>query len=157
MYGGDGNENKNMKTLSIWLRRILGVLLLIVVAWHLWVLGWVLWWKWANPGETSFMAIRLSELREKDPQAQLRHQWVAYEKISATRRAREYAEAALEAEQSKLSVGNSTQFTVLQLQKNLTSARSDEWSALADYSNALSTLRQKEASSLEFRNINLAR
>ena len=82
MYGGDGNENKNMKTLSIWLRRILGVLLLIVVAWHLWVLGWVLWWKWANPGETSFMAIRLSELREKDPQAQLRHQWVAYEKIS---------------------------------------------------------------------------
>jgi len=82
MYGRDGNENKNMKTLSIWLRRILGVLLLIVVAWHLWVLGWVLWWKWANPGETSFMAIRLSELREKDPQAQLRHQWVAYEKIS---------------------------------------------------------------------------
>lgn len=72
-----------------------------------------------------------------------------FEKISATRRAREYAESALAAEQDKLAAGKSTNFTVLQLQKDLTSARSDEIAALAAYNDALSVLRQREASSLD--------
>lgn len=71
-----------MKTFVVWVRRALFAVLLVVVIWHLWVLGWVLWWKWVNPGETSFMAIRLAELQAKDPAASLRHQWVPYERIS---------------------------------------------------------------------------
>ena len=71
-----------MKTLVRWLRRLLLALFLVLLAWHLWLLGWVLWWKWVDPGTTSFMLIRLAELREKNPQAQLKHQWVPYAKIS---------------------------------------------------------------------------
>jgi len=43
----------------------------------------VLWWKWFNPDMTSFMSLRVDELREKNPKAQLKHQWVPYAKISA--------------------------------------------------------------------------
>jgi monofunctional glycosyltransferase len=71
-----------MKSLGRWLRwGLLGLLGLFLV-WQLWLLGWVLLWGWVNPGETRFMEIRLSELRQKNPQAQLRQQWVPYERIS---------------------------------------------------------------------------
>lgn len=71
-----------MKRLALWLRRLLIGLFLIVLCWHLWLLGWVLWWKWQDPGRTSFMEIRLAELRQKDPQAKLKRQWLPYSKIS---------------------------------------------------------------------------
>ena len=71
-----------MKTLVHWTRRALIALFLLILIWHLWLLGWVLCWKWMNPGETSFMTIRLSELRQKDPKAKLQHQWQPYERIS---------------------------------------------------------------------------
>jgi monofunctional biosynthetic peptidoglycan transglycosylase len=35
-----------------------------------------------DPGMTSFMSRRLDELREKNPKAELKHQWVPYAKIS---------------------------------------------------------------------------
>jgi outer membrane protein TolC len=73
----------------------------------------------------------------------------AYESVQATKQARIYAEAALDAEQKKYAVGKSTTFTVLQLQNNLTSARSQEIRALANYEQALATLSQQEASTLE--------
>ncbi len=60
---------------------LLGVIGLFF-AWQLWLLGWVLFWSWFNPGATRFMEIRLAELRVKVPEAQLKHQWVAYERIS---------------------------------------------------------------------------
>jgi outer membrane protein TolC len=72
-----------------------------------------------------------------------------YQAVQATKQARIYAEAALDAEQKKYAVGKSTTFTVLQLQNNLTSARSQEIRSLADYNEALVTLAQQEASTLE--------
>jgi monofunctional biosynthetic peptidoglycan transglycosylase len=60
----------------LWLA--IGVFLLI----QLWFVGWILWWKWVPPQETSFMSIRLAELRQKDPKAQLRYRWVDYAQIS---------------------------------------------------------------------------
>jgi monofunctional biosynthetic peptidoglycan transglycosylase len=71
-----------MKRLGGWLKWGLLALVAVFVAWQLWLLGWVLFWKWVDPGETRFMAIRLAELRIKNPQAQLRQQWVPYERIS---------------------------------------------------------------------------
>ena len=71
-----------MKTLFRWTRRVLLLILLLIVLWHLWLLGWVLYWKHWNPQETSFMRLRLSALQEKQPKARLKHQWVAYAKIS---------------------------------------------------------------------------
>ena len=66
-----------------WLRRGLAVLALLLLAWQGWYLGWVVWWKFVNPSTTSFMSLRLDELREKDPRAGLKQQWVPYERISA--------------------------------------------------------------------------
>lgn len=63
-----------------------------------------------------------------------------WERVVATRDAREYAEQALDAEQQKLDNGKSTSFVVLQLQKELTSARKAEIAARADYNQQLSTL-----------------
>jgi outer membrane protein TolC len=78
-----------------------------------------------------------------------------YESAGATRQARIYAEAALDAEQKKYAVGKSTTFTVLQLQNTLTSARSQEIRALANYYEALASLAQQEGSTLERLHINV--
>ena len=67
----------------------------------------------------------------------------------ATRDARDYAGQALQAEQGKLQVGTSTPFIVLQLQSNLTAARSAEIRALADYNEDLAQLAQFEGTILE--------
>jgi len=77
------------------------------------------------------------------------------ERVDATRQAGLYAEAALEAEQKKLESGKSTSFNVLQLQRDLTDARSREISARADYNKALATLAQAEGSTLERRAIDV--
>ena len=57
-------------------------LLLIFLAYQLWIFGHVLAWRWIDPGETSFMSLRLSEMRETDPDAKLQHEWVPYAQIS---------------------------------------------------------------------------
>lgn len=57
-------------------------LLLLLLVYQLWIFFHLLLWKWVNPGETSFMAIRLGELRESNPAAELRYQWVDYGQIS---------------------------------------------------------------------------
>ena len=56
--------------------------LVLVVAVQFWYLGWIAWWKWNNPGETSFMAREEAALQQKNPKAGLRHRWVPYERIS---------------------------------------------------------------------------
>jgi outer membrane protein TolC len=78
-----------------------------------------------------------------------------YEGVQATRQARVYAEAALDAEQKKYTVGKSTTFTVLQLQNNLTAARLQEIRALVDYNKALAALAAAEGSTLERNSIQL--
>ena len=77
----------------------------------------------------------------------------AWESVGATKQARIYAEAALDAEQKKYAVGKSTTFTVLQLQNSLTTARSQEIRSLANYQQALTNLAQQEGSTLERRNV----
>jgi len=77
------------------------------------------------------------------------------ERVEATRQATVYADEALKAEQTKLEKGKSTSFVVLQLQSNLTAARSAEIRALADYNINLARLAQNEGSTLERRKIEL--
>jgi len=71
-----------------------------------------------------------------------------YDSLEATRQAREFAEAALDAEQKKLESGKSTTYTVLQKQRDLTTARASEIQALADYNKALSQLSLDVATTL---------
>jgi outer membrane protein len=79
----------------------------------------------------------------------------AYELVGSTKLAREFGEAALDAEQKKLENGKSTSFFVLQLQRDLTSARSAEINALTVYNKALNSLAYHEGRTLERRNIEL--
>lgn len=78
-----------------------------------------------------------------------------FSRISATHEARVYAEDALKAEEKKLENGKSTNFQVLQLQRDLTQRRVDEIRALADYNNDLAQLAFREGNNLERHNLGL--
>lgn len=73
----------------------------------------------------------------------------AFQRVTSTRQARQFAETALQAEQEKLRNGVSTSFIVLQFQERLTAARTAEIRALADYNQALAQLALSEGSTLE--------
>jgi outer membrane protein TolC len=75
--------------------------------------------------------------------------------VAATRAAREYAADALAAEQKKLENGKSTTYTVLQMQRDLTTARGNEIRALAVYNKALAQLSLDEGTTLGRLSINL--
>lgn len=49
-----------------------------------WFAAHILWWRYFNPSATSFMAARLEALRQVEPDAVLKHQWVAYDQIAVT-------------------------------------------------------------------------
>ncbi|QKS30796.1 MAG: Biosynthetic peptidoglycan transglycosylase [Accumulibacter sp.] len=68
--------------LLLWAKRVLLAGMALLVLYQFWLFGWVLWWNWANPDVTRFMAIRLEELRRQQPEAELRKQWVPYDRIS---------------------------------------------------------------------------
>ena len=71
-----------MTRLWHWIRRGLLAVVLLFLAYQLWLLGHVLWWKWVPPAETSFMSLRLDELAGSTPDAELHYRWVPYEKIT---------------------------------------------------------------------------
>lgn len=62
-------------------RLLLGVLVLLLL-WQGWYFARVVWWKYFDPDMTAFMSMRLEELKEKKPNAELRHSWVPYHRIS---------------------------------------------------------------------------
>ncbi|MDP1525474.1 MAG: monofunctional biosynthetic peptidoglycan transglycosylase [Rhodocyclaceae bacterium] len=66
------------------LKRALLWLVLALLLWQGWYLGWVVWWRYVDPGESSFMAHRLAVLQEKNPKAELRHRWTDYAKIAVS-------------------------------------------------------------------------
>jgi len=78
-----------------------------------------------------------------------------YDQVKATKASREYAEAALAAEQKKLESGKSTTYTVLQMQRDLTTASGSEIQALNNFNNSLSQLSLDEGSTLDRLNIKL--
>ncbi|MDY0048219.1 MAG: monofunctional biosynthetic peptidoglycan transglycosylase [Thauera propionica] len=65
-----------------WLGRALLAALLLLLFWQIVLFTQVIWWSRFDPDSTSFMRMRLTELRQTDPKATLRHQWVPYERIS---------------------------------------------------------------------------
>lgn len=91
----------------------------------------------------------------KDVDNSLTRVIATYESVGATRQARVYAEAALDAEQKKLENGKSTNFDVLGVQEKLTTARSDEIRALANYNEALAELYFQDGTNLERKQISL--
>ena len=71
-----------MRALFRWIFRLLLLALGALLAWQLWLFGHVVYWKYENPAETSFMRMRLEQLQQKDEKARLKQQWVPYDRIS---------------------------------------------------------------------------
>ncbi len=71
-----------MRPAPKWLSRLLLGLVALVFLWQGWYFGWVVWWKYVDPGTTAFMRHRLEERRAQDPDAELKHSWLPYERIS---------------------------------------------------------------------------
>lgn len=65
-----------------WIWRGLLALLGVFLLMQLWYLGHVLWWQQFDPNSTAFMEAGLERLQEKNPDAELRHRWVEYSRIS---------------------------------------------------------------------------
>ncbi len=80
----------------------------------------------------------------------------ARQTIEATRLSRVLAEKKLAAETRKFEVGTSTSFTVLQYQKDLAAAKSNEMKAATDCQKALAQLDRATGTILERNNITLA-
>ncbi|WP_046158169.1 monofunctional biosynthetic peptidoglycan transglycosylase [Chromobacterium vaccinii] len=62
--------------------KILAALVAAFLLYNLWVLGHIVYWRDHNPGASSFMNEQLARLQQDDPEAELRHKWVPYDKIS---------------------------------------------------------------------------
>jgi monofunctional biosynthetic peptidoglycan transglycosylase len=65
-----------------WLPWVVVALAALVVAPQLWFATHIWWWRDHPVGETTFMAWRMDELHAKNPMAQRRYTWVAYDRIS---------------------------------------------------------------------------
>ncbi len=64
------------------LGRALLALAVFVVLYQLWIFAHIWWWVDHNPDSSAFMEDRLEVLQEKNPDAELRHKWVPYQRIS---------------------------------------------------------------------------
>jgi len=70
-----------MKSLPLLWRIILAAVAFIVF-YQLWVLLHVWWWVDHNPGTSAFMEAQEEILQDKNPDAEIKHRWVPYNRIS---------------------------------------------------------------------------
>jgi monofunctional biosynthetic peptidoglycan transglycosylase len=71
-----------MRTALRWLGEAIAAVLVVVLLYQLWIFAHVLWWIDHNPRSTAFMASGLARQQEKKPDAELRHKWAPYDRIS---------------------------------------------------------------------------
>ncbi|BBE51087.1 Biosynthetic peptidoglycan transglycosylase [Ferriphaselus amnicola] len=65
-----------------WVWRLFALLFLLLLVYQLWIFAHVWWWRDHNPSTSAFMEDRLEIMQNKNPDAELKHQWVPYAKIS---------------------------------------------------------------------------
>lgn len=71
-----------MKTLWQGFWRALLVLLGLFLVYQLWLFAHVLWWIDHNPSSSAFMQAGLARIQQTKRDAEIRHQWVPYARIS---------------------------------------------------------------------------
>ncbi len=71
-----------MKRLGFWAWRITLGLFALIVLYQLYIFAHIVWWVKFDPSTSSFMEDRLEVMQDKNPDAELKHQWVPYAKIS---------------------------------------------------------------------------
>jgi outer membrane protein len=91
---------------------------------------------------------RLEQVAMRDIDISIRAARTQLERVGATKKQREFAAQALDAEEKKLANGKSTAFEVLRLQRDLTQAEADEINAMSEYNKELYRLSQAEGDTL---------
>lgn len=78
------NNKPNASFLSVggYLARAAVLLVSFVLLYQVWIFLHICWWIKFNPSSSAFMEDRLEVIQEKRPEAELKHKWVDYEKIS---------------------------------------------------------------------------
>ncbi|MBN8764859.1 MAG: monofunctional biosynthetic peptidoglycan transglycosylase [Thiobacillus sp.] len=71
-----------MRAVWRWFGKGIAAAVTLVLLYQVWLFAHVLWWIDHNPASTAFMAAGLARQQEKNPDAELRHQWVPYDRIS---------------------------------------------------------------------------
>lgn len=71
-----------LRSLWRWLWRGVAVLVVVVLVYQVWIFAHIWWWVDHNPSTSAFMDQRLATLQDKNPDAELRHKWVPYNRIS---------------------------------------------------------------------------
>ena len=71
-----------LKTLWSWLWRGIALFVAVALIYQLWIFAHIWWWVDHNPSTSAFMEQRLEVLQSKKPDAELRYQWVPYNRIS---------------------------------------------------------------------------
>jgi monofunctional biosynthetic peptidoglycan transglycosylase len=66
---------------SLFWRLVFGLFALLVL-YQLWLFAHIVWWIKFDPASSSFMEDRLEVMQDKNPNAELKHKWVDYNKIS---------------------------------------------------------------------------
>jgi outer membrane protein TolC len=107
------------------------------------------------------LSLEQAQLRLKDQEQEIfleiktsvRDVEINYERVQAYRAARELAEKKLEAEQEKFRVGKSTNFFLLQYQRDLADARTAELRSMVDYILSLARLDMALGTTLKTKNI----
>ena len=75
-------QNATMKLRNKLLLWFVGLPLTLVLLLQCWYLLHICWWVNHNPASTAFMRTQLEKLQEKNPNAELQHVWVPYNRIS---------------------------------------------------------------------------
>ena len=65
-----------------WAWRTVAIFFALLVLYQVWLFAHICWWIKFNPSSSAFMDTRLEIMQDKNPEAELRHKWVPYEKIS---------------------------------------------------------------------------
>ena len=71
-----------MKAALRWLGKGVAAAIALILLYQLWIFAHVLWWIDHNPTSTAFMEAGLARQQDKNPDAELRHKWVPYDRIS---------------------------------------------------------------------------
>jgi len=71
-----------MRAALRWLGEGIAAAIVLALLYQLWIFAHVLWWVDHNPASTAFMEAGLARQQDKNPDAELRHKWVSYDRIS---------------------------------------------------------------------------
>lgn len=78
------NSKANARALGFWgyFNRAIVLFLTWLILYQLWIFLHIVWWIKFNPSSTAFMDDRLAIIQQSKPDAELKHKWVDYAKIS---------------------------------------------------------------------------